>query len=453
MSGFDNDVCYFNNIQVGQTQPVTAGMTADGELLIGNGAGNPVIATLTAGAGISIVNGGGSITIAALAASAIDQITVDSTSGTGVNPVVPAAGAVTFTGAQIAAAAVANTININSNAPNQLEVQVQRSSAQAGTTLSANGVCHFDSSSFAVDANGFVTLAGGSLAIDSVTVQATSGTGTNPVLPTALGLITINGAAVAAQSIPIQSKSFAANSLQIEVQRAAASTGTDATSQGLSSFDDTQFSVDANGYVTSLNGLEIAAINVDANTGPGTDPVVPTAAGVVTVTGAQVAAGTVGVNVIRTDSLAANTYTIEIQRSAAVASSLPANNGVCHFDSSDFTVDANGFVSLVSGVSPWVDSAGGALTNHTGYFATAAAVFTLPTGTANGDMVEIVDVVGGGVILTAPGAQIIQIGSSASSAGGTATSTAIGDSLRLSFRLADLTWYQVPGAQGTWTLA
>lgn len=93
-------------------------------------------------------------------------------------------------------------------------------------------------------------------------------------------------------------------------------------------------------------GEAIDSIEVDAFTGPGTNPVVPTVAGLVTVTGGQVAAGTT-TNVIRTDSLAANTYTIQVQRAQAVASSTIGDNGVAHFNSADFTVDANGFVSIL----------------------------------------------------------------------------------------------------------
>lgn len=89
---------------------------------------------------------------------------------------------------------------------------------------------------------------------------------------------------------------------------------------------------------------------MDASTPPGTDPVVPDGSGIVTVTGGQVAAGTT-TNVIRTNSLAANTYTIEVQRSQAVGVSTIGDNGVCHFDSADFSVDANGFVSLTGSTS------------------------------------------------------------------------------------------------------
>ncbi len=93
-------------------------------------------------------------------------------------------------------------------------------------------------------------------------------------------------------------------------------------------------------------GVGIDAINVDAHTVPGTDPVVADGTGQITVTATQVAAGTVGATAIRTDSLAANTYTIEIQRSASAASSSVNNNGIASYNSADLNVDSNAYVSL-----------------------------------------------------------------------------------------------------------
>lgn len=104
-------------------------------------------------------------------------------------------------------------------------------------------------------------------------------------------------------------------------------------------------------HINGANNLEVIGgvfteeFTVDAFTAPGTNPVIPNGAGNVTITGGQVAAGTTA-NVIRTDSLAANTYTIEVQRSQAVASSTIGDNGVSHFNSARFTVDANGFVDI-----------------------------------------------------------------------------------------------------------
>ena len=89
----------------------------------------------------------------------------------------------------------------------------------------------------------------------------------------------------------------------------------------------------------------ISSINVDAATAPGTDPVVPsTSTGEITITGSQVAAGTIGANVIRQNSLAANTFTTQIQQSGAVASVDTTQNGVAHFNANDFSV-SSGFVS------------------------------------------------------------------------------------------------------------
>lgn len=295
-----------------------------------------------------------------------------------------------------------------------------------------------------------IDLAGGSVGVDSVAVQAATAPGTNPVLPTGAGLLTINGAAVAAAGIPVRSDSIAANTLQIEVQRTSSSVATNATAQGLSSYNSVHFLVDANGWVSNLNGVSASAFDVQANTAPGTDPVLPNASGVVQVNGTIIASHAIP---LRTNSLAANAYNIEAQYSNAAAADLGTNAGMCSFNNTQFSVSATGFVSSLSGTAPWLDSAGGALVNHTGYFATAAAVYTLPAGVANGDMVEIVDTVGGGVVVTASGADIIQIQNVASSAGGTATSSQQGDSLRLSFRLADLTWYCCPGAGGIWVLA
>lgn len=243
-------------------------------------------------------------------------------------------------------------------------------------------------------------------------------------------------------------------------------------------------------------GQAIDSIAVDASTAPGTNPVTPTPAGIVTVTGGQVAAGTVGANVIRTDSLALNTYTIEIQRSTAVGASASANNGVSHFDSARFSVDANGFVTLngagvgetITGDSggalsptagnwnilgrsgsktsgsgstltikspPYSDQGGSTtVTLNSGSFATAAITLTLPAsaGLADGDLFEFVCTTAGALVVQAVAAQKIRVGSLLSSAAGTATSTSIGDALVLRFRASDGFFYAT-SVIGTWLIA
>jgi hypothetical protein len=136
----------------------------------------------------------------------------------------------------------------------------------------------------------------------------------------------------------------------------------------------------------------VDSIAVDAATGPGTNPVVPTAVGLVTMTGGQVASGTVGANVIRTNSVLANNVKLEIQRSAAVAATDSTKNGVAHFSSDEFAVDANGFVTLVggseaidsfipdSGTSPVVPAANGSVTTSgSGSITTVGGTNTLTT--------------------------------------------------------------------------
>ena len=176
----------------------------------------------------------------------------------------------------------------------------------------------------------------------------------------------ILGTAVAAHSIPIRTTG-SGNTVTIEAQYASATASTGTTAAGLASFNSTYFTVDANGFVSLVSSSVSESFTVDAFTAPGTNPVTPNGSGSITVTGGQVAAGTT-TNVIRTNSLAANTYTIQIQRSQAVASSTIGDNGVSHFNSTYFTVDSNGFVSLNgSGVGETITgNTGGALSPTAG---------------------------------------------------------------------------------------
>lgn len=241
----------------------------------------------------------------------------------------------------------------------------------------------------------------------------------------------------------------------------------------------------------TTGGGGVKSFNIDANTPPGTDPVIPDAGGVVTITGAQVAAGVIGANVIRTDSLAANTFTIEVQRSAAVGASASLNNGVSHFNSAQFTVDANGFVSA-SGAIPiqftadsgtavpvagninifggpgvttsatgstvtvnsvvFTDTAAATLLVDNGYFATAAGTYPLPATATQGEMIIVVCDTAGAVVLDAPALNFIRLGSLITASGGTITSTSIGDSVTLRYRLSTLTW-EATSIIGTWVVA
>lgn len=160
------------------------------------------------------------------------------------------------------------------------------------------------------------------------------------------GVIEILGSIVDAHGIPLQTTA-SGNTVTIQTQYASASASSSGTNAGLASFNSTYFTVDSNGYVTLNGSFIMETFQVDASTPPGTNPVYANSGGIITVTGGQVAAGVVGTNVIRTDSRDLYTYTIEIQRSTTAAVSTLADNGVSHFNSAQFTVDGNGFVSLL----------------------------------------------------------------------------------------------------------
>lgn len=412
---------------------------------------------------------------------------VQANTAPGTDPVVPSAlGVVTVNGTAVANHSV--VLETRSRAANAYNLEIQYATSAAATDATKSGVAHFDSTQFSVDANGFVTLAGGGQAIDSIAVQ----TGTSPIAPTAAGLVTINGAVVAAGTNPVRTDGTGANTMAVEVQISQALAATDATKIGLANFDSAAFDVDANGFV-QLNGGGIAATSFDvqANTGPGTDPVVPSAAGVVTVNGAAVANHSV---VLETRSRAANAYNLEIQYSAAAAATDATKSGVAHFDSARFTVDANGFVSTSgTGIANTITGdAGGAIsptsgnwnilggpgvttsgsgstltinsvvftdqggstsvTSDSGSFATAAITLTLPASPAQGELVQVVCTSASALVVDAPSTHLIRLGSSVTSAGGTVTSTAIGDSLTLRYRTSDTTWYAT-SIVGNWTIA
>lgn len=185
--------------------------------------------------------------------------------------------------------------------------------------------------------------------------------GTHPEIPTEFianvgtaipiaNQLEVLGEVIANAGVPFQSVA-SGNTVTYQVQYASAVAASDATAVGLASFNSSEFTVDADGFV-SLTALAGATqIGVDASTPPGTDPVVPSGLGIITVTGGQVAAGTTA-NVIQTNSLAANTFTIQVQRSSAQSSSTVGANGVSHFSSDYFTVDSNGFVEVGDNMFP-----------------------------------------------------------------------------------------------------
>jgi len=339
------------------------------------------------------------------------------------------------------AAASGNPLRSNGTVANTVSLVAQVSSAQVGSSINNAGMASFDNTMFTVDANGFVSLIGGSLAIDSIAVQ----TGTSPVVPTGAGLLTFNGEVVAAGTNPVRTNGTGANTMALQVQIASAIAATDATRIGLAAFDSAKFTVDANGFV-STSGTGVAN-TITGNSGGALSPT----AGNWNIFGAVTAAGTSPV----TTSGAGSTLTVNVQTSQALAAADATKIGLSNFDSTSFGVTATGFVTLNGGGFTWNDVSGAfSPLKNNGYFITGTATGTLPASPAQGDTIKFfVDHASQVLTIDAPGTQLIRLGSLVTSAGGTAVSTLQGDSVELVYRASDTCWCAIAGFTGTWIIS
>ena len=100
--------------------------------------------------------------------------------------------------------------------------------------------------------------------------------------------------------------------------------------------------------ITAHHESDFSSLTVDTSSGAGTNPVLPDSSETITITGAQVASSAIGANVVRTNSLAASSLTVQVQQSGEAAAQDTTLNGVCHFDSTHFNV-TSGFVQLSGG--------------------------------------------------------------------------------------------------------
>ncbi len=287
------------------------------------------------------VDANGFVSLTAVAGAS--QIGVDAFTPPGTNPVTSnVSGIITFTGAQVAAGTTTNVIRTDSLAANTVTIEIQRSQAVASSTVGDNGVSHFNSTYFTVDANGFVSINGSTIG------QTITGNTGGALSPTA-GNWNIFGAAVASGTTPVAT-SGTGSTLTVNVQISQAIASTNATNVGLAAFNSTYFTVDANGFV-SISGTTIGQ-TITGNTGGALSPT----AGNWNILGTSTAAGTTPVQTAGSGS----TLTVQVQKAQAIASTNATNVGLAAFDSSDFTVDANGFVSLSGGGS------GQTITGNTG---------------------------------------------------------------------------------------
>lgn len=175
------------------SSPYTAlGVASNGQLPIGSIGSDPVLGNITSmGGTITVTNGPGTINIDLAGGSVgVDSIAVQ----TGTSPIVPTgAGLVTINGAVVAAGT--NPVRTDGTGANTMAVEVQISQAIAGADATKIGLSNFDSSSFAVDATGFVTASGTGLlkTLTGNTGGALSPTAGN-ISTVGTGSITIAGA-------------------------------------------------------------------------------------------------------------------------------------------------------------------------------------------------------------------------------------------------------------------
>lgn len=247
-------------------------------------------------------------------------------------------------------------------------------------------------------------------AANTVTVTSANGqiatkfavqTGTSPVVPTAAGIVTINGSTVAAGTNPIRTNGTGANTLAVQVQIAQAIAATDATKIGLANFDSAKFTVDANGFVST------------SGTGIG--------------------------NTITGDSGGALSPTAGNWNILGRSGSKTSGSG------STLTVNSPPFSQVGSSSTSVLNS---------GEFVTAAVTRTLPAtaGLVDGDLVIYFCTTAGALVITANTGQTIRVGTLVSSSAGTCTSTAIGDSITLRFDATAVSWRAV-SVIGTWIMA
>lgn len=189
-------------------------------------------------------------------------VTVDAITAPGVNPV----GIDGSDNMTISATSVANhsiPVETHSRALYSFNVEIQRSTMAASSDETKNGLSHFNSAQFSVDADGFVTLAGDvTPPILSLGVQATSGGGTDPVVPNGSGVIEVEGALVAAGTNPLRAVSTAVNTVQLQTQISQAVASSDSTKVGLANFNSTDFTVDSDGLVSLAGGNNVTPNSV-----------------------------------------------------------------------------------------------------------------------------------------------------------------------------------------------
>ena len=283
---------------------------------------------------------------------------VDAATAPGTNPVAPTVGGlITVSGAAVVAHS--NPIETHSRGINQFNVEAQLGTVVAPTPANSDdaGLLCANTNQFTVDAtSGMLSLKGGNLPA-VLTLTGDDGT---VISPDASGDIDQHGLVLDAGILtqPFYVDGDAANNkLDFKLQVASAVHGAPKSKNdvGLCCFDDNSFDVDADGYVTLVAPpTGTTSINVDANTAPGVNPVLPDGAGLMKISGSTVVAHAVP---IETRSRDVNEFNIDVQLGTVVAPT-PANSndaGLLCANTNQFAVDAtSGMLSIKGGNLPAV---------------------------------------------------------------------------------------------------
>lgn len=194
----------------------------------------------------------------------------------------------------------------------------------------------------------------------------------------------------------------------------------------------------------------ITSINVQA----GTTPITPSG-GAITINGGTVAAS---IFPVRTYGTGPSTFETQVQFTQAVASTDSSRVGLAAFNTGQFSVDSNGFVSAIGAALAWHDVTGVTQTiaAGNGYISDNAGTitFTLPASSTFGDVFRIVGLIGGWTIAQNANQQI-KFGSTATTvgAGGSLSSTNAGNCVELvATNTGVASIYRVISVQGNLTV-
>jgi len=397
-----------NTLLYGQgndTAMAELGPLTNGQLIIGSTGVAPVAATLSEGTGIDIANGAGSISIAV---DTSELPTIPTTFAADSGTANPALNIINLLGGSngIDTTASGNTVTFNFDVTEQPAIPTSFASDSGTATPALNVI------TLAGGSNGIDTTASGSIVTFNFDVTE------QPAIPTSVG--TDSGTATPST-----------NTFNI-----IGGTGIDTSGA-------------ANNVTITFDASEVPSVPTTFAADSGT---ATPALNILTLAG-----GSNGIDTSASGSTV--TFNFDVTEQPAIPTSIGTNSGTVTPAANTFSiVGGPGVTTSGSGTTLTVNSVVFTDTTATtmavdnGYFATAAGTYNLPASAAQGELIHIVCDTSGAVVVDAPASNFIRIGSLITSSGGTATSTAQGDSLTLRYRASTLTW-MATAVQGTWVIA